>query len=383
MNRVVLSIVSILLIAVGCFVVIKVLKKFAPEAELKERVVKTLVVKTKLVARGDVPIVLTSEGLVETRRDTILSAQVGGKIVEVDPRFEAGAAFAEDEMIARIDPVDYETAVAQAASTLAEANLALVQEQARADQAKRDWEKIGGGKEPTDLVLRVPFLKSAKARVTAAKASLRRAEEDLERTVIKAPFACRVRAVTLNLGATVMPGSQLGTIYDDENLLIRLPLSLTDYASLPDVPVVSLNTTIGGTNYEWQGEVLWDLGEVDQETSSAYVLVRLLPNEEGPARFRLPLAGTFLNARLEGAVLKEVVGVPRQAVRGRDEVFVLNSEGTLEERKLVIARSTAEMVYVTSGIESGAKVILTKIEMPFPGMSLEEAAEENDQPRAE
>jgi hypothetical protein len=127
-------------------------------------------------------------------------------------------------------------------------------------------------------------------------------------------------------------------------------------------------------NYEWKAEILWDLGEVDQETFSAFVLATIVPNSEIDERFRLPLPGTFLEARLNGAILPDVVGVPREAVRGRDVVLVLSPEKTLVERKLTIARRTAELVYATAGIEAGEKVILTKIEMPVPGMLLEEAS---------
>ena len=122
----------------------------------------------------------------------------------------------------------------------------MVQEKARADQAARDWNKIGGGKIASDLVLRVPFLKSAKARVAAAIAARKKAEADLIRTKIVAPFDCRVRSTNLNLGATVVPGSQLGMIYDPKNLMIRLLFSLDDYAQLPKETNVTLSTNIGG-----------------------------------------------------------------------------------------------------------------------------------------
>lgn len=383
MKTLVISLGAILLIGGGSFTAIKLMKTFAPEAEKKERVERALVVETETVREGDVEFVLESEGVVRTRRDTILSAEVAGKIVEVDPNFEVGARFAEGAFIARIDQVDYEAAVAQAASVLAEAELALVQEENRADQAARDWRKIGGGKEPSDLVLRKPFLESARARVKAAEEGLRQARTNLERTVIQAPFDCRVRAVNLNLGATVMAGAQLGTIYDADNLLIQLPLTLDDYARLPQEAGVELHATISGVNYEWQGELLWDLGEVDRETFSASVLVKVRPNPEAPERFRLPLPGTFLKARLKGAVLPGVVEVPRAAVRGRDEIFVLGEEDTLEIRRLQIVRRTSDMVYATDGIEDGEKVILTKIEMPVPGMALQEAARaKEDEPPA-
>lgn len=350
---------------------IKLLKENAPEAEKKKRLEAIPVVEVEVVTEDDLKFSLESEGVVTARRDTVLSAAIGGRLTVVDDNFEVGATYKKGFVIAEIDPINYQAAVAQAESILADAELALVQEKARADQAARDWNKIGGGKIASDLVLRVPFLKSAKARVAAAIAARKKAEADLIRTKIVAPFDCRVRSTNLNLGATVVPGSQLGMIYDPKNLMIRLPFSLDDYAQLPKETNVTLSTNIGGKLYEWNAEIMWDLGEVGQKTLSAFVLARIFANEEHRSQFVLPSPGIFLNATIGGAVLPKVVSVPRSAVRGRNQIFVLNRENKLEIRDLMIARRTADRVFVTQGIADGEKVILTKLDMPIQGMNLE------------
>lgn len=370
------TIVIILVLGGATFGILKFLGKYAPEAEKKAYVADPLVVETTTVTSGEFELPLTSEGLVETRRDTILSAQVGGRIVEVDPGFEVGARYPKDFVIARIDSVDYDAAVAQSKANLEQAKLVLVQEEARAEQAARDWKKIGGDRPASDLVLRKPFVASAEANVKAAQAALEKAIEDLARTAIKAPFDCRVRSVNLNLGATVAPGGQLGTIYDPEALLIRLPFSLSDYARIPKAPTITLHTEINGIRYQWEADLLWELGEVDQQTLSAYVLAEIKPKEEERGKFRLPPAGVFLKADLRGAVLTGVVKVPRKAIRGQNKVYVLDQESRLAPRELTIAHRGVNDVYVTKGIEAGEKVIETRIELPVTGMKLIESKEE-------
>lgn len=377
MKTVISSIVAIVVIFAATFGVKKFLEANKPEAEKKERVVSIPVVEVEVVTKQDLEFPLVSEGTVRTRRDTILSAQVGGRIAEMHPEFEVGATFKAGEVIAQIDRLDYEAAVAQAKSNLADAKLAVIQEKARGEQAARDWAKIGGGKKASDLVLRIPFLKSAEARVAAAEAARDKAVEDLDRTQIKAPFDCRVRTAVLNLGATVAPGTQLGTIYDARNLMVRLPFSIDDYSQIPSKPGIKLTAEIGGKVYEWSGEVMWDLGEVDQSTLSAYLLAKILPNESAPERFRLPSPGLFLKASLTGSTLANVVAVPRSAVRGKDQVGVLNEKNELEFRTLTIARTSADRVYATDGVADGEKVILTKIELPVEGMKLAEPKKED------
>ncbi len=391
MKTILLTVIAIVLVLAATRGVNQFLEKNKPEAEKKVRVDKVPVVEVARVVKGDLEFPLRSEGVVMTRRETLLSAQVGGRIEEVHPQFEVGATFPEGAVIAKIDRLDYETAVAQAKSGLADARLSLEQEEARGAQAARDWKKIGGGKEASEMVLRRPFLKSAEARVLAAEAALEKAIEDLNRTVIRAPFECRVRQVTLNLGATVAPGSQLGVIYDARSLMIRLPFSMDDYAQIPlgskgaggsgvdsKGVEIALFTEIGGERYEWEGEMMWDLGEIDPATVSAYLLVKILANEALDERFRLPSPGQFLKARIDGASLADVIAVPRIAVRGRDGVSVLNEDGELELRSLQILKSKKDYVYVRAGVEDGEKVILTKLALPVEGMRLKEAEEDGE-----
>ena len=66
-----------------------------------------------------------------------------------------------------------------------------------------------------------------------------------------------------------------------------------------------------------------------------------------------------------------MIAVPRSAVRGQNQILVLNGENKLEQRELMVARQNANHVFATQGIADGEKVILTKVDMPVPGMTLE------------
>ncbi len=370
MKRIIITVIGILALVALTYGTIKFLEENKPKVEKKEAQVMVPLVEVVPAKRGVIQFSLESEGLVFARRETVLSAQVGGRVTHVHPNFEVGGTFAEGELIAQLDQVDYQTAVAQAEATLEDAKLVLAQEEARGIQAKRDWEKIGGGRTPSDLALRIPYLKSAKARVTSAQALLNKAIEDLGRTRIMAPFGCRVRATSLDLGAVVAPGARLGLLYDPEQYLVRLPFSLDDFAQLPEEAEGYLTTTIAGTTHRWETEVLWSEGDIDRTTLSAYLVVRILPNDEAEERFRLPSPGLFVQAEIKGSQLDEVIPVPRRAVRGRDQVFVMNEEDQLEVRSLKIIRSSGEYLYVREGLTDGERIITTKIELPVVGMKL-------------
>ena len=379
MKKVIIFSVLIIAAIIGVTVGVKAfLEKNKPVAEKKETEVATPSVEVFVVQLGDVDLPLTSEGVVSTLRETILSTEVTGKVIFVDSRFEVGGSFEADDIILRIDDTNYRAAVAQAESTLADAQLTLTQEVARGEQAKRDWAKIGEGQEASELVLRVPFLKSARTRVASAQSMLDKALEDLERTVIRAPFACRVRNAQIDLGAIAVPGSQIGMVYDDSKYIVRLPFSLGDFASLPKEGEIKLRAEIGGTEHVWDAKVMWEDGDLDRQTLSAYQIVEVLPNAEKGKRFRFPPAGMFVKASIGGAQLKKVVAVPRSAVRGRNEIAVMNDKDELEFRELKIVKSTRDTVYATGGVSNGERVILTKLELPIAGMKLLEAEKKEE-----
>ena len=255
------SFISILICVVVTGLVMAYLEKTKPIAEKRDAEVVTPLVEVVTVQRRDAQLALRSEGVVSTLRETDLAVEVTGRVVFVDERFEAGGSFKADEIILTVDDTNYRAAKAQAQAALADARLNQEQEIARGAQAARDWEKIGGGEVASDLVLRKPFLESAKARVVSAQAALDKALEDILRTSLRAPFDCRVRSANLDLGAIAVPGSPIGQVYDNSKYIVRLPFSLDDYASLPKDVEIKLFSEVGGQQYEWVATVLWEDGD--------------------------------------------------------------------------------------------------------------------------
>ncbi|MEM6278953.1 MAG: efflux transporter periplasmic adaptor subunit, partial [Verrucomicrobiota bacterium] len=87
----------------------------------------TKVEATRLVP-GSFQIYLESQGSVRPRTTTNLVPEVSGRIIEVSPNFREGGFFSEGEVLLKLDPVNYETAVVVDQSAVAEANRALHEE---------------------------------------------------------------------------------------------------------------------------------------------------------------------------------------------------------------------------------------------------------------
>jgi RND family efflux transporter MFP subunit len=339
-----------------------------PEAERRQPPPTMPTVEVLSVVPTDYQVSVRSRGTVSPRTQSTLVPEVAGQVVEVAPSFRNGGFFEQGDVLLRIDSRDYENAVTVARSELAQAKLRLREEQAQSEQAQRDWERLGGGDEPTDLVLRKPQLASARAAVAAAEARLRQAEIDLERTRIRAPYAGRVLEKEADIGQYVTPGTPLATIYAVDYVEIRLPVTDEQQAFLdlpetyrdqrPDAgkgPAVTLSARIGRETIEWQGRIVRSEGAIDTQSRQLFVVAQV-DDPYGRKDGRPPLkVGQFVEAVIEGERLEDVYVLPRGAVEGEDEVFVVDAENRLQRRRLDVIWRDTDYVVAAGGLEPGER----------------------------
>lgn len=358
----------------GAFGAVKIMAKFRPEAEVvdKPRLLTTVEVLT--AKSGSTTMRLPSQGVVEPARAATLAAEVAGRVVEVSPRFETGERFAEGELLLRIEDSDYEAALIQAEASLAEARAALMTEKARADQAKRDWEKLGNKEPPTDLVLRKPQLASAEARVSAATGALEKARRDLERTRVTAPFAGRLSAKRTELGSYLAPGAPIADFTSTGSHRVRLPVNVEDLAFLPDngdhanVPV-TLEADAAGRSHTWEGKILRTEGEVERGTRSVYLVAEVAEKDTHD----LLQPGLFVRAQITGVTLDNIFRVPRAAFVDRDRLILVDDKNRLRFQQVEIVRADGADLLVSAGLNNGDRICLTTLAAPVDGMEVRTA----------
>ena len=86
---------------------------------------------------------LASYGTISPRTQSALVAQVGGQILTVSDNLREGGFFAEGDVLLEIDPREYQADVQINNAALADAQQLVEEERARADQAARDWKRLG------------------------------------------------------------------------------------------------------------------------------------------------------------------------------------------------------------------------------------------------
>lgn len=360
----------ILGVSLGVAILLVVNKRIAAEEE-RERPLPA--VEVLLVETADYQIRIQTQGVVESRRETSLAAEVSGRVVEISPNLKRGGVLTEGERLVQIEPADYQSALAKAEAAVADAKLILAQEEARFEQARADWEKLGRGP-GSPLVLREPQREAARATLASKLASAERARRDVERTEIRAPFDASVREAAVEVGAVLVPGQKIAELYSSADLEIRLALPLEDFGFLQrdpqGMPVgeITLRGSIGGDEYEWPAEPVRLDQEIDRRTLSGHIIARVLANKD--SAFPLPPVGLFVRATVVGRTLPDVAEVPRRALLEGERALVAGPDDRINFRQIEIVRSTRDTAIVRSGLSSGERLVLTRLSAPVNGMQV-------------
>ena len=351
-----------------------------PETSRKPAPPPSLLVDVETVSRQPVTFVVRSQGVVTPRTRTTLVSEVSGQIVDVAPAFVSGGFFERGDVLVRIDPHNYQTALKRARSEVAKAQTKVATEHALAGYAYQDWQRLrsrnAAARPASDLALRKPQLAEAVAGLESAEADLDKATEDLARTVIRAPYDGMVREKRADIGQFVNMGTALAETFATDYAEVRLPLPQVDlqYLDLPSgdgsfLPV-TLNAEIGGRSLEWLGRIVRTEGVFDASSRVLYVVAQVdEPYGGSDETGREPLRiGTFVTATIQGRSGGELFVIPRHSLERGNTLWIVDDDMTIQRRKLDVVRADEESAYVATGLEDGERYTVTPPEQPLPGM---------------
>ncbi|MGB5488525.1 MAG: efflux RND transporter periplasmic adaptor subunit [Lysobacterales bacterium] len=353
-------------------------------AERKDDTEKAVLVDTIEAEVVSLNFTVNSQGTVRPRTETTLVSEVSGKIVSVAPEFVAGGFFHQGEVLLQIDPSDYEAGLKRAEAALASRKAKLADETARSEQALKDWKNMGRQGQPSDLALRKPQMADARANVSAAEADVQKARRDLERTSITVPYDGLVRQKAVDIGQYVTLGTRLGVTFAIDTAEVRLPLTNNDlhYLDLPSeteimnrdkpFPPVTLSADDGDGISQWQARIIRTEGVVDETSRVIYAVAQVVDpyGVLGQSEQQELKIGTFVNAEIQGLPAENVVVLPRYVLRADHTVLIANEDNELEILPVTVLRAAPRKVYLSKGIEGGAKVVITTLDAPVPGTKL-------------
>lgn len=325
---------------------------------------------------------IETQGLVKPKTQIELVSQVTGRVVSIAEQFSAGGFFDAKQALVSLEESDYRIAVSQANAKLADAKQLLATEKGRARQAKREWRDLGNS-EANALFLRKPQLASAKANLNAAEAGLEKAQLDLSRTHISAPFAGRVLSKKVDVGQFVSQGTPIASIYSSDIAEVRLPLTAQQRQNVSvsgsERSPVKLIARYGSNEYEWDAVLDRLEGAIDS-SSRQYYFVATLPqafkdtlDEAGLLEKPGLAVGQFVSAQIAGNSIDNSFLIPRTALRQQQQIWVLDNN-RLAYIDVVVIQSNDDSALVqladTSEASNPIAVITSSLSLALKGMKI-------------
>jgi HlyD family secretion protein len=176
-------------------------------------------VRLEEVGQRDLVATVTASGQIEPKRSVDISADITGRIIRIP--VEEGDWVKQGDLVLRIDPSQYEAAVARGRAMMASAEASALQARVNRNQAERAWNRAQElrNQDPNlvsdqqlelsqmDFDVAEALAVAAQHQVEQAQASLQEAQEQLAKTVLRAPMDGQVTRLAVEEGEVAVPGT--------------------------------------------------------------------------------------------------------------------------------------------------------------------------------
>ena len=320
--------------------------------------------------------VLNASGYVTARRQATVSAKLTAKVIEV--LVEEGMKVREGQVLARLDDTNVRTSLHLAEAQLAAATNALAETRVRIKEAAQELQRQTDliknqiatqanydHAEAAHLALQAR-LEQQQAEIAVAAKQVAYWQQQLDDTVIRAPFTGIVTSKNAQPGEMISPISAGGgftrtgicTIVDMESLEIEIDVN-ESYINRVH-PGQAVEAALDAYR-DWKipSKVIAIIPTADRQKSTVKVRVgmdqldpRILPEMSVKVAFR-EVGGT-------GPLAGRTVTIPQAAVRqqdGRSVVWVV-SAGRAERRAVTVSNTHQGETVVSAGLSAGERVIV-------------------------
>ncbi len=302
------------------------------------------------------PEIFVADALIEAVHQATLAAETTGRIKQI--LFDVDDVVAQGDVLLRFTDKEQQAGLARAEAGQKEALARLAQAQAEYRRIKSVFARKLVAKSALDKSS--ADLKAAEQRVKAAEADLKKARQQLEYTVVRAPYAGIVVKRHVNVGERVRPGTPLMTGFSLDRLRAT--------TSVPQSMVAAVRR---------HGEVSISVDHADPVISKDITVYPYADAASHNFTVRAELSsvpdgfypGMFAKAYFVIGEKPRLL-VPARAVVHRSEVtavYVVDTQGQVGFRAVRIGQSFAddaanEAVEVLAGLDVGEQVALNPVQ---------------------
>jgi membrane fusion protein, multidrug efflux system len=312
-----------------------------------------------VVAAGqqDFPVVLTGLGTVQASFTVGIHAQVDGKLEQV--LFNEGQYVNRGDVLAKIDPRLYQAAFNQAKAKKAQDDAALVA--LEKDLVRFKTLAAKGFQSEQNIDQQTSKVDTMKAAIAADTAAMEAARTQLDYTTITAPSDGRMGVRLIDPGNIVRASdnASIGILTRTKPIFVMFTLPAS---TLDDVRDAKGKGDVQVVAYDRDNKKMLSTGRLEtidnviDPATATYKLKAIFENADEKL-----WPGEFVNARLQVGVMSAAVVIPNAAVqRGPNGLFtwVIKPNDTAEARPIEAGPSGDGMTVVTSGLNSGDRVVV-------------------------
>ena len=325
-------------------------------------------VRTHLVAVGAGDTTRTLAGVARAGVESRLSFRVPGTVRTVEVAL--GDRVGRGQVLARLDPTDYELRVEEAQAALAQGEAALRRAEADYDRVRALYENNNASKSELDAAR--AGAESAMAQVDAADKRLEQARQQVGYTVLRAPADGAIASVNVEVNENVDSGQEVFLLNSgtEPEIEIAVPEVLIARVEVGQPVTVRLDALPGRT---LRAEVA-EVGVAVTGTASTFQVKARLTEPAPEIRSGMAAEASFVFAGGGGSdrIVVPVVAVGED-LEGR-YVFVLErtggGEGTVRRRSVVVDERSARLggIEVLEGLAPGEEVVTAGVRVLTDGM---------------
>jgi len=300
-----------------------------PETVPEENTGSAKIVQTIPLVPQTRSVAVSAFGSVVPSRKVVIKPQVAGQVIWQSESITIGGHVKAGDELIRIDPNDYELALAEVQSNFEQARFEREVESGRQVIAEHEWNELQSDLDMEEvnksLVLREPHLRRAEALMEKARNDIEIAELQRSRTVIMAPFNAMVVEESVEVGQLLDPGSDICELVGTDEFWIQVTLPFSDLKWVqfpeegrPGAEAQVILDTGDGDSVAWQGGVLRLLSDLDPLGRMARLIVSvtdpLALRQDSASKMPL-LLGSYVEARIDAGELEETLRIPHAALR--------------------------------------------------------------------
>jgi RND family efflux transporter MFP subunit len=329
-------------------------------------------VKAVKVIQQDITRTNEYAGQIQGKNEVRVQARVSGNIVE--KMVSGGDIVKRGQPLFRIDPIQYE-------STLLSAEAQLAQAVANWENSRTDTERyqslLNASAIPEQrLTTQKATERQNEALVASYRALVRKAQDDLNSTLVVSPVDGRLDVNDVSVGTYAQAGSTtLVSVGALDSVFVQFNISENEYLDLRQASQQNLAgwgedvmiTLSNGSVYPLRGKVT----QVDRGLANNSGTLTVKASIANPDGILIP--GMFTRVKIDGALIKDAVLVPQRAVQqvlDKSLVMVVNAENQAEVRSVVLGEKVGSFWLIKEGLTNNDVVIVEGLTKAQEGAAL-------------